>query len=171
MGAAAAASGACILIALAGNAVAGPHDALISKHASAYGVPETLVRRVIHIESKGNYGLMQIRLGTARSMGYGGTAEGLLDADTNMTYAVKYLAGAYQAAGGNANRAVALYQSGYHGRGVAVARRTPRMAAPEQVASNWGGQSWDMQTERVAMQDVDVTAVRAQRGHRWRHRR
>ena len=75
--------GAFALIALAGSATAGPHDALISKHASTYGVPETLVRRVIHIESKGNarivskgnYGLMQIRLGTAHSMGYRGTAE------------------------------------------------------------------------------------------------
>ena len=43
---------------------------------------------------------MQIRLGTARAMGYhGGSPQGLLDADTNMTYAVKYLAGAYRAAG------------------------------------------------------------------------
>jgi soluble lytic murein transglycosylase-like protein len=64
--------------------------------------------------SKGNYGLMQIRLGTARAMGYTGSAEGLLDAQTNMTYAVKYLAGAYRAAGGNEDRAVALYARGYH---------------------------------------------------------
>ena len=28
---------------------AGPHDALIAKHAAANGVPESLVRRVIHI--------------------------------------------------------------------------------------------------------------------------
>ena len=31
-----------------------------------------------------------------------------------MTYAVKYLAGAYRAAGGNHDRAVALYARGYH---------------------------------------------------------
>ena len=31
-----------------------------------------------------------------------------------MTYAVRYLAGAYRAAGGNENRAVALYASGYY---------------------------------------------------------
>jgi hypothetical protein len=114
--------GAFALIALAGSATAGPHDALISKHASAYGVPETLVRRVIRIESKGNarivskgnYGLMQIRLGTAHSMGYRGTAEGLLDADTNMTYAVKYLAGAYRAAGCSEERAISYYQRGFY---------------------------------------------------------
>ena len=57
---------------------------------------------------------MQIKLGTARSMGYRGTAAGLLDADTNMTYAVKYLAGAYHAADGNANRAVHYYAAGYY---------------------------------------------------------
>jgi hypothetical protein len=100
----------------------GAHDALVAKHAAANGVPEALVRRVIRIESrgnpkvvsKGNYGLMQIRLGTARAMGYTGSAEGLLDADTNMTYAVKYLAGAYRAADGNQDRAVSYYQRGYH---------------------------------------------------------
>jgi soluble lytic murein transglycosylase-like protein len=157
----------------------GALDAMIASHAAANGLPVDLVHRVVKRESgynpaarnpSGALGLMQIKYATARGVGYSGSASGLMNAETNLTYAVKYLAGAYQAAGGNANRAVALYQSGYHGRGVAVARRTPRMAAPEQVASTWGGQSWDMQTERVAMQDVDVTAVRVHRGHRSRHR-
>jgi soluble lytic murein transglycosylase-like protein len=97
-------------------------QALIAKHAAAYGVPELLVRRVIHRESrgnprvisKGNYGLMQIRLGTARAMGYRGGAQGLLDADTNMTYAVKYLAGAYKVAHGNHDLAVRYYAAGYY---------------------------------------------------------
>jgi soluble lytic murein transglycosylase-like protein len=97
-------------------------DALIARHASANNVPEALVRRVIKRESggnprvvsKGNFGLMQIKLATARSMGYRGTAAGLLDADTNMTYAVKYLAGAYHVADGNANRAVSYYAGGYY---------------------------------------------------------
>jgi soluble lytic murein transglycosylase-like protein len=152
----------------------GPLDALIARHAAANGLPESLVRRVVTRESgynprarnaSGALGLMQIKYATARGVGYSGSASGLLDAETNLTYAVKYLAGAFQAAGGNANRAVALYQTGYHGRGVAVARHaTP---ATEQVASNWGGQQWDMQAERVAMRDVDVTAIRV---HRWHHR-
>ena len=97
-------------------------DALIAKHSAAYNVPESLVRRVIkresggrpHVISKGNYGLMQIRIGTARGMGYRGDVRGLLDADTNMTYAVKYLANAYRVAGGNHDRAVALYAGGYY---------------------------------------------------------
>jgi len=97
-------------------------DSLVAQHAAANNVPESLVRRVIDRESRGNpravnagnYGLMQIRLGTARAMGYRGTAHGLLDADTNMTYAVKYLAGAWRAAGGNADRAVRYYATGYY---------------------------------------------------------
>ena len=98
-------------------------DGMASSAASSAGIPASLVARVIKRESggnpravsKGNYGLMQIRLGTARAMGYTGSAEGLLDPQTNMTYAVKYLAGAYRAAGGNEDRAVALYARGYYG--------------------------------------------------------
>ena len=97
------------------------YEGMVSQQASANGVPASLIHRVIMRESRynpravsrGNYGLMQIRLGTARSMGYGGSAAGLLDANTNMTYAVRYLAGAYRAAGGDENRAVALYARGY----------------------------------------------------------
>jgi soluble lytic murein transglycosylase-like protein len=95
--------------------------AMAARHAQANGVPESLVHRVIMRESRynpravsrGNYGLMQIRLPTARAMGYGGSASGLLDPETNLTYAVRYLAGAYRAAGGNANRSVAYYAGGY----------------------------------------------------------
>jgi len=95
---------------------------LASSQASAAGLPASLVERVIRRESggnpravhAGNYGLMQIRLGTARAMGYTGSAAGLLDPQTNMTYALRYLAGAYRAAGGNESRAVALYSRGYY---------------------------------------------------------
>ncbi len=97
-------------------------DAMIASQAAANNVPVELVRRVIKRESggnpriisKGNYGLMQIKLATARAMGYRGGAAGLLDANTNMTYAVKYLAGAYRAAGGNADRTMHYYASGYY---------------------------------------------------------
>lgn len=97
-------------------------DASIARHAAANGVPLELARRVVKRESsgnpravsKGNYGLMQIRLGTARAMGYRGNAQGLLDAETNMTYAMRYLAGAHRAARGNHDRSVALYARGYY---------------------------------------------------------
>jgi len=97
-------------------------EALIARHAAANNLPVRLVRRVIlresrgsaRIVSRGNYGLMQIKLATARSMGYTGDAAGLLDADTNMTYAVKYLAGAYRTASGNEDLAVHYYAAGYY---------------------------------------------------------
>lgn len=97
-------------------------DTLIAQHAQANGVPEALVHRVVQRESRynarasnrGNYGLMQIRHGTARGMGYGGSASGLLDANTNLTYAVPYLAAAYRVAGGNQNRAISLYARGFY---------------------------------------------------------
>jgi soluble lytic murein transglycosylase-like protein len=116
-------------------------DALIARHAAANSLPEALVRRVItresrgnaRVVSRGNYGLMQIKLATARSMGYRGDAAGLLDADTNMTYAVKYLAGAYRVAGGNPDRAVHYYASGYYyaakRRGMNDARADSGLAA------------------------------------------
>ncbi len=105
----------------------------VADMASANGVPASLVERVIKRESggnpravsAGNYGLMQIRLGTARAMGYGGSAAGLLDAATNMTYAVRYLAGAYRAAGGNEDRAVALYARGYNAAPVQASWNAP----------------------------------------------
>src|SRR5579883_1084440 len=104
------------------SSAASGYDGLIAAQASANGVPASLVERVIRRESggnaravsAGNFGLMQIRLGTARAMGYTGSAAGLLDPQTNMTYAVRYLAGAYRAAGGDENRAIALYARGYY---------------------------------------------------------
>jgi len=99
------------------------YNELVAKHARANLVPEALVHRVIVRESRyqpnlvghgGAIGLMQIKLPTARSLGYTGTAEGLRDPDTNLTYAVKYLAGAYRAANGDHNRAVSYYASGYY---------------------------------------------------------
>lgn len=98
-------------------------EAMAAAHAQANGVPLTLVHRVIMRESRyrphvigkgGAMGLMQIKTATARGLGYGGSARGLLDPDTNLKYAVKYLAGAYRVAGGNHDRAVMHYARGYY---------------------------------------------------------
>ncbi|MEO5325287.1 lytic transglycosylase domain-containing protein [Mesorhizobium sp. CC13] len=97
-------------------------DALIAKYAAVYELPEQLVRRVVRRESnfrpmarKGPYwGLMQIRHDTARGMGYDGPPSGLLDAETNLKYAVKYLRGAFLVADGNEDQADRLYQRGYY---------------------------------------------------------
>src|SRR5215218_11116241 len=99
------------------------YNAIVATHAGANGVPEALVHRVIIRESRyrpevigrgGTIGLMQIKLATARGLGYTGTAEGLRDPNTNLAYGVKYLAGAYQAANGDHHRAVRYYASGYY---------------------------------------------------------
>jgi soluble lytic murein transglycosylase-like protein len=107
-----------------GYAATGPGnlDGLIAHYANAYSIPETLLRRVIVRESNYNpaarngpyWGLMQIRHDTAAGMGYRGSAAGLLDAETNLRYAARYLAGAYMVAQGNHDRAVRHYASGYY---------------------------------------------------------
>lgn len=97
-------------------------NGLISKYSALYGVPESLVHRMVKKESTYNpsarngayYGLMQISQPTAQSMGYQGKAAGLLDADINLKYAVKYLAGAYKVSGGDHDQAMRLYQRGYY---------------------------------------------------------
>jgi soluble lytic murein transglycosylase-like protein len=129
------------------------YQGMVEQQASANGIPASLVHRVIMRESgynpravsSGNYGMMQIRLGTARAMGYNGSAAGLLDAETNMTYAVRYLAGAYRAAGGNESRAVALYARGYNAPRVQEAStqtygpsaRGPSFAYADESAPSW----------------------------------
>jgi hypothetical protein len=99
------------------------YEEMIATHAKANLVPETLVHRVIIRESKyqaqllgsgGAIGLMQIKLATARSLGYTGTAEGLRDPATNLLYGIKYLAGAFRAANGDHDRAVHYYAAGYY---------------------------------------------------------
>jgi soluble lytic murein transglycosylase-like protein len=114
------------------------YDALVATHAKANAVPEALVHRVIVRESRyqpalvgrgGTIGLMQIKLATARSLGYTGDAAGLRDPDTNLAYAVKYLAGAYRAANGDHKRAMAYYASGYYQ--AAKRQRVERSRHPE----------------------------------------
>lgn len=104
------------------EASAGTVDRLIAKYAAVYELPENFVRRVVKREStfnpsaynNGHWGLMQIKHATAKGMGYDGPASGLLDADTNLKYAVKYLRGAWLVADRDENRADRLYQSGYY---------------------------------------------------------
>ena len=119
------------------------YDALIAQHAQANNVPEALVHRVIVRESRyqphlvgrgGAIGLMQIKLATARSMGYTGDAAGLRDPNTNLTYAVKYLAGAYRAANGDHARAIHYYAAGYY----EAAKRQRLAYANEQAFDSFG---------------------------------
>ncbi|HEY0219138.1 MAG TPA: lytic transglycosylase domain-containing protein [Afipia sp.] len=140
------------------------YQSMVASHAAANGVPMELVHRVIMRESrynpravsKGNYGIMQIRLQTARGLGYTGTAQGLLDPNTNMTYAVKYLAGAYQAAGGNYDRAVRYYAGGYY----YAAKRQRLMEANAQMMPDVQTISYDQNGNAV------FQPVRRHRYHR-----
>jgi soluble lytic murein transglycosylase-like protein len=96
--------------------------ARIAHFARLYEIPESLIHRSVRRESNYNpaarhgpyWGLMQIRHDTAKGMGYRGPADGLLDAHTNLTYAVPYLANAYKLSGGNEARAIQLYAGGYY---------------------------------------------------------
>jgi hypothetical protein len=99
------------------------YEKMIAKHAKANLVPGALVHRLIVRESKynpelighgGTIGLMQIKLATAKGVGYTGDADGLRDPETNLTWGIKYLAGAYRAAGGDYDRAIRYFAGGYY---------------------------------------------------------
>jgi len=131
----------------AAEAEAPPRNALgerVTYYAGIYDVPESLINRSIRRESGFNstlrrgpyWGLMQLRLDTARSMGYRGPDRGLLDADTNLKYGVAYLSNAYLVGGRNPDRALALYSSGYYyearRKGLLGQLRTARSEEPPQ---------------------------------------
>ena len=97
-------------------------DQLVAKYATIYRMPSSLIHTVIRRESGYNaaarngtyYGLMKIMPQTAHQMGYNGPASGLLDAETNLRYAGKYLAGAWMVSHGNQEKAVYWYSHGYY---------------------------------------------------------
>ena len=122
---------------------------MINDYARHHGVPLRLAHRIVQQESrynpalkaKAHFGLMQVSLPTAKSMGYGGDVAGLLDARTNLTYAMPYLANAWIVSGGNEEKARRLYMSGYYPeakrRGVLKDLRkadSPAVATPVEAA-------------------------------------
>ena len=104
---------------------------VIEKQARDNAVPLALAHAVIRIESNynstivhaGNYGLMQIKLGTARSLGFSGVPATLLDPNTNLHYGLKYLGDAYQREGGDLCRTIMKYQSGHRALRMTAANR------------------------------------------------
>jgi soluble lytic murein transglycosylase-like protein len=119
---------------------------MVAAHARANGVPEALVHRVIMRESRyqphlvgrgGTIGLMQIKLATARGVGYTGDAAGLRDPNTNLTYAVKYLAGAYRAANGDHARAVRYFAGGYY-----YAAKRQRLEQQQGMVQQASNETW-----------------------------
>ncbi len=96
--------------------------ALIREYAQVHDIPEALLHRVIQRESdyRANarngpyYGLMQILPETARTMGFRGAPSDLLDAETNLRFAGRYLRGAWIVADGDIDEAVGWYARGYY---------------------------------------------------------
>lgn len=94
----------------------------INTWADHYEVPRELVHRLAVRESthrpwavnRPYYGLLQILPATARSMGFSGPAKNLLDADTNLEFAVKYLRGAWLISDGSHDNAVKHYSRGFY---------------------------------------------------------
>ncbi len=95
---------------------------LVRKYAAIHQIPESLLHRVIQRESdyragarNGPYwGLMQILPATARQMGHQGPASSLLDPETNLQYAGRYLRGAWLVSDGDEEAAVQWYARGYY---------------------------------------------------------
>lgn len=96
---------------------------LIAKHARENGVPVRLARAVVRIESNfnarargraGEVGLMQIKLASARAMGYSGNASALYHPDTNLRYGMKYLGIAHSMANGDVCGTIMRYNGGHY---------------------------------------------------------
>lgn len=93
----------------------------INHWADHYEIPRALVHRLAVRESTHRpwatnppyYGLLQILPATARSMGFRGKPRDLLDADTNLEFAGKYLRGAWLLSDGSFDTAVKHYSRGY----------------------------------------------------------
>lgn len=119
--------------------------ALVDKEAKANGVPVALARAVVRIESNwnvrttgraGEVGLMQIKHPTAQGIGYRGTRAALYDPATNIKWGMRYLAGAYQLAGGDTCGTVMRYQGGHGATRMSSIARTYCGKAQTIMASN-----------------------------------
>ncbi|WP_243371591.1 lytic transglycosylase domain-containing protein [Microvirga solisilvae] len=94
---------------------------LIARYASENGLSYELADAVVRLESRynpgarngPNIGLTQINYRTAQSLGYKGDVAGLMDAETNLRYGLKYLAQAYKLAGGDTCGTILRYQFGH----------------------------------------------------------
>ena len=99
-----------------------PYEDIIKKHAVDNNIPVDLAHAVIKTESNynknargraGEIGLMQIKLSTARGLGYRGTAKALYEPQTNIKYGMKYLGLAHELSGGNMCTTILKYNAGH----------------------------------------------------------
>lgn len=98
------------------------YGAIISNHALANDIPLDLALAVVAHESRfdadatgqaGEIGLMQIKLSTARDMGYEGNAMELYEPATNIRWGMKYLGKARELAGGSECGTLSRYNGGH----------------------------------------------------------
>lgn len=99
-----------------------PYASLIAKHAANNGVPVDLAHAVVFSESTyrpratgaaGEIGLMQLKLSTARGVGYTGTREALYDPETNIKYGMRYLGQARKIGDGSTCATILRYNAGH----------------------------------------------------------
>ena len=94
---------------------------------------------------------MQIKAQTARGVGYHGSAAGLYDPETNITYGMKYLAQAHELGGGSVCRTILKYNAG-----TAAKSMNPISARYCSLVKSIMGSAADTTEERVAtIADVD----------------
>lgn len=106
--------------------IAGPREMvqLVTDKAQTHQVPIELAHGVIRVESgynpkalsRGNYGLGQIRCGTAKSVGFTGNCRDLLNPDVNLDYSMIYLRQALDRSNGDWCGAATLYNRGLDNR-------------------------------------------------------
>lgn len=101
---------------------AAPYSEIVARYAASYGVPVSLARAVIKIESNyrphvtgsaGEVGLMQIKPATARMLGFTGSVKSLYHPETNIKYGMKYLAMAQGLGGGTTCGTILKYNAGH----------------------------------------------------------
>ena len=63
--------------------------------------------------SAGEIGLMQIKLETARGLGYTGSRQALYNPETNIQWGMKYLAGAHKLGNGTTCGTILRYNAGH----------------------------------------------------------
>jgi soluble lytic murein transglycosylase-like protein len=97
-------------------------ERLIAGHAAKLQIPVDLALAVAFVESSfdptaiggvGEIGLMQVRLSTARQLGFRGTAEQLAEPDTNARYGATYLAEAWRLSDQRVCEALMRYRAGW----------------------------------------------------------
>lgn len=98
--------------------------AIISSISTQQGLPEGLLESVCYKESAFNikainyydgkthsYGICQVKLETAKTLGFKGSSDDLQEAETNITYAAKYLNFQYRRYG-RWDKAISAYNRG-----------------------------------------------------------